>query len=100
MELVRLSVTVTGATPALPPLAGLHHGESQRARTAEVYFDGGGFQPTTVVGRAEVDESSRPGPLIVESMDTTIVVPPDWTARGVGDGLIMLERTDAGEETR
>ena len=91
MELVRLSVTVSGSDPSLPALTGLQD-RDRRARTTDVYFEEAGFQPTAVVRRADVDELARSGPLIIESMDTTVVVPPEWAARGTPDGLIMLER--------
>ncbi len=33
----------------------------------------------------------RPGPLIIEAMDTTIVVPPGWRGRADARGFIVLE---------
>ncbi len=33
----------------------------------------------------------RPGPLIIEAMDTTIVVPPGWRCRADAGGFIVLE---------
>ena len=47
--------------------------------------------------RAAVEEGPVAGPAIVESYDTTIVVPPGCTARGAGAGCIAIEMegTDA-----
>ena len=33
----------------------------------------------------------RPGPLIIEAMDTTVVVPPGWRCRADARGFILLE---------
>jgi N-methylhydantoinase A/oxoprolinase/acetone carboxylase beta subunit len=35
------------------------------------------------------------GPLIVESPDTTVVVPPAWRLRAEPGGLLALEKTHA-----
>lgn len=47
--------------------------------------------------RAAVERDSVAGPAIIESYDTTIVVPPGCTARAVGAGCIAIEmeETDA-----
>jgi N-methylhydantoinase A len=47
--------------------------------------------------RAAVERNSVAGPAIIESYDTTIVVPPGCTARAVGAGCIAIEmeETDA-----
>ena len=39
--------------------------------------------------------ASRPGPLIVEAPDTTIVVPPGWRLHVDAGSLIVLERAHA-----
>ena len=39
--------------------------------------------------------TSRPGPLIVEAADTTVVIPPGWHLSVEADGLIALERLHA-----
>ena len=38
---------------------------------------------------------TRPGPLIVESADTTVVVPPGWRLIAEAGGLLALERSHA-----
>jgi N-methylhydantoinase A/oxoprolinase/acetone carboxylase beta subunit len=37
----------------------------------------------------------RPGPLIVESPDTTVLVPPPWQLTVEAGGLIALEKPHA-----
>ncbi len=46
---------------------------------------------TRLVARAALEKGSVTGPAVVESYDTTIVVPPDCTARAAGAGCIALE---------
>ena len=97
IELVRLAVTVAGEDAPLPALE-TQRGEQERpARTTEVYFEEGGFQPTPVVPRTELGDEERSGPLIVESIDTTVVVPPGWALQRLPGGVIELRRaTRAG----
>ncbi len=47
--------------------------------------------PTRLIPRAAVDYEPIAGPVIIESYDTTIVVPPDCSARAVGSGCIAIE---------
>jgi N-methylhydantoinase A len=102
VELVRLIVTATATdTAELPPLrldARGHAGatDAPGERTAEVHF-GDGFTATTVIPRSALaGGESRPGPLIVESMDTTVVVPPGWTVSSDPVGILELWRDGTG----
>ena len=36
---------------------------------------------TPVVSRAEIGDQPRPGPLLIDEYDTTVVVPPGWSVR-------------------
>jgi N-methylhydantoinase A len=101
VELVRLTVTVTAAEgAAIPDLSletrgGVADQEPPDARSVEAYF-GDGFETTPVVPRSElVSAGPRPGPLIVESMDTTVVVPPGWTVQSDAVGVLELQRAGA-----
>jgi N-methylhydantoinase A len=105
VELVRLMVTATAAdTGALPALSLDVHGrtaaaDAPEARTADVHFDGG-FQPTPVIARTElIGAESRQGPLIVESLDTTVVVPPGWTVESDEVGILELRRSGGSESS-
>ena len=44
-----------------------------------------------VLAREDLAGAERPGPVIVESMDTTVVVPPGWSCRAGDQGCIVLE---------
>lgn len=58
----------------------------------QVYFGREkGFMPTAVVTRAMLSAGARPGPLIVQEYDTTIVVPPDCTVSLDAFGNILID---------
>ena len=43
--------------------------------------------------RSSVGETPEPGPLLVDEYDTTVVVPPGWSARrDAATGTLVLER--------
>ena len=59
----------------------------------EVFFPDSGFVPTDIVRRDRLAPGeTRSGPLIVESMDSTVVVPPGWTLTAAPTGILDLTR--------
>jgi N-methylhydantoinase A len=91
IELVRISVVVAAPVPVLPPMASAVAGDGAAPETArEVFFPEQGFVETPVI-RREVARSAA-GPLIVESMDSTVVVPPQWRLDLGAGGLLELTR--------
>ena len=58
--------------------------------TRPIHYPGHGFVETPVVRRESAE--SRPGPLAVESMDSTVVVPPHWRLEVASDGILELRR--------
>jgi N-methylhydantoinase A len=106
VEFVRLVVTAIAlAAQPLPDLSLDVRGRTQSGRTASertahVHFGTDGFCATTVMSRDElVGVGERPGPIVVEAVDTTIVVPPGWRVRSDEVGILELLRSggDAGE---
>jgi N-methylhydantoinase A len=103
LELVRLQVV---ADEGAPPLASLpsetHEGEAagagptagaDRATTRDVHFPGHGFVAATIVRREALAAGTRlDGPVIVESMDSTVVVPPGWSLHAAPSGILDLEK--------
>ena len=92
IELVRLSVVAMGEPPVF---AGLPSEEAEGAGPArrDVFFPGSGFVPTDIVRRERLAcGDTRPGPLIVESMDSTVVIPPGWTLATTPSGILDLTR--------
>ncbi|MBS1895709.1 MAG: hydantoinase/oxoprolinase family protein [Actinobacteria bacterium] len=50
-----------------------------------------GEYETPVVVRADLDEAGTQGPLLIEEMDATIVIPPDCVAIPGKDGSVLIE---------
>lgn len=77
----------------------LDPGPESSARSRQAYFGPAqGSMETRILCRSEIPETFIPGPVIVEDMDTTVVVPPDWdVARGRVESIIMRKR---GSELR
>lgn len=50
-----------------------------------------GWHDTPLLARADL-EAPRRGPIIIEEYDGTIVVPPDFVARIVAHGCVLIER--------
>ncbi len=82
LELVTVRVAVA-LPPAGVPLEGSGGAEEQKSRP--VRFAGDEVSATVVRGVPE----SVDGPAIVELDESTVVVPPDWTARADAAGLRM-----------
>jgi N-methylhydantoinase A len=56
---------------------------------------GGDDLDVPVRTRSSVGEAPEPGPLLVDEYDTTVVVPPGWSARrDAATGTLVLERAD------
>jgi N-methylhydantoinase A len=67
-----------------------------RLPSREAYFPETGVVDCPVVAREALEPGAgRPGPLIVESADTTVVVPPTWRLGVEPGGLMMLEAAHA-----
>jgi len=67
--------------------------EHHEADSRDAYFGSEhGMLQTPVLGRTDLGEEPRPGPLIVEEMDATTVIPPGAAARvdEVGNVVISL----------
>ena len=62
------------------------------AREREAYFKETGLVRCAVLPREGLSAGfEQPGPLIIEAMDTTVVVPPGWRSRANAGGFITLE---------
>ena len=92
VEIVTARLTACKALPGLPPeQASVRREGAPRRR--EAWFRATGFAPTPVLDRDTLDPAAvLHGPLIVEQMDTTTVVPPGWSLRVDGLGNLVLER--------
>ena len=92
IELVRLSVVALGEPPVFAGLPS-EEIEDQGPDLRDVFFPESGFVPTDIVRRERLAPGeTRQGPLIVESMDSTVVVPPGWTLTAAPTGILDLTR--------
>ncbi|MFT3820810.1 MAG: hydantoinase/oxoprolinase family protein [Rubrivivax sp.] len=68
-------------------------GEAREPRKRSVWFEAAGFVDTEVVWRDALAPLARvDGPAIVESFDSTIVIPPSWAARADARGFLHISR--------
>jgi N-methylhydantoinase A len=66
---------------------------SARERRRDAWFPEQGFVPTPVLWREGLSAGSRvEGPAILESADSTIVIPPSWIAAVDAAGYIRMRR--------
>jgi N-methylhydantoinase A len=92
IELVRLSVVATEEPPAFASLPS-EGGSGGEAGTRQVYFPGHGYAATRVVRRESLAPGEQAdGPMIVESMDSTVVVPPEWSLQASENGILDVTR--------
>ncbi len=95
IELVRLAVVATAPAASLPPFTPNGSGPPGEPETRDVFFPQGGFQPTPILHREQLRPGEvRAGPLVVESMDSTVVVPPHWSLAVREDGMLELGRQE------
>jgi N-methylhydantoinase A len=93
VQLVNLRLTAIGRLPGLL-LAQPGDRSETRTRVRDAWFPGSGFVATPVHWRPGLAEGDTiAGPLIVEAVDSTTVVPPGWTARIDAMGFMRLIRS-------
>ncbi len=94
IELVRLSVVATGEepVPSRRPGGG-GDGDGATVDPRPVFFPGHDYVETRVVRRSTLaSDTELDGPLVVEEMDSTIVVPPGWSLSVLTDGMLEVTR--------
>ncbi len=97
LEILNLRVTGRSAQRGSAPGAALapeRSGAPPAAADRRAYFGRDvGSVATPVLARAALAAGNRAGPLIVEEMDATTLVPPRWSASLDDGGNLILERT-------
>ena len=91
VQLVNLRLTAIGRSPEL--ILRQHGGAGRPVRERSAWFPETGFTACQVHWRDGLNAgASLAGPAIVEALDTTVVVPPGWTARVDERGYIRMRR--------
>lgn len=92
VQIVNLRLTATGHLQAIPLAAEVTE-PGPPLTERPVWFPGTGeaLCPIRTRGRLRQD-GGMPGPLILEEMDTTVVVPPGWNAMVDTQGFLVLRR--------
>jgi N-methylhydantoinase A len=89
IELVRLAVIASGEAPSFARLPGVPEENGAAPREREVFFPDTGFVSARILRReALAGGAELAGPAIVEFMDSTVVVPPEWTLTARDDGIL------------
>jgi N-methylhydantoinase A len=92
VEAVTARLVAVALRPAPPPEALPPPAAPGLFVQREVWFRATGFVPTPVLHRATLARGiATPGPLVIEQMDTTTIVPPGWSARCDALGNLLLE---------
>jgi N-methylhydantoinase A len=92
VTLVTLRLTAIGHLPGLQ-LRQPHDPALRKTRERRVWFRAGGFAAIPVHWREGLAPGETlAGPAIIEAMDSTIVIPPDWTALIDDDGYVRMAR--------
>jgi N-methylhydantoinase A len=96
IELVRLQVVLAGDAPSLESLGAWSAGaDAAVAGSRDVWFPEAGFVPATILRRESLLRGAAvDGPLVVEEMDSTIVVPPHWRLTLAEADILELVRKD------
>jgi N-methylhydantoinase A len=93
IELVRLQVVALGDRPPVRAGSDGTRPASPGAEERDVWFPEAGFAATAVRRRESLPAGGAlEGPLVVEEMDSTIVVPPGWTLAVLPDGVLEMTK--------
>ncbi len=101
VEIRAVRLTALGASSTRPDItvvADKPSGAIGRMRPA-LFSLWDGAKDVTVVARPDLAPEPRPGPLLVDEYDTTIVVPPEWQVRLDPSGAVVMEQLEPGEVT-
>jgi N-methylhydantoinase A len=92
VQLVNIRVTALGRRPGLTIRQPASAGPARKGRR-QAWFRETGRVEVEVLARERLAAGSKiDGPAIVESLDSTLVVPPGWRGTVDGDGFLLLAR--------
>jgi N-methylhydantoinase A len=104
VQLVSLRVTAIGAIPTLTistATAAANSATSAVKAQRQVWFRGMGAAQATIYDRRHMPAGLiAPGPAVIESLESTILVPPAWQARMDDSGFVHLTHSHNGGDAR
>ncbi|HLN11395.1 MAG TPA: hydantoinase/oxoprolinase family protein [Xanthobacteraceae bacterium] len=93
VQIVSVRVTAVGATPALTIRDAPEHSDGSLKSRRPVWFRATGAVDADIHDRRRMPAGSvAPGPAVIESLESTILVPPGWQAAMNPDGFVVLSR--------
>lgn len=94
VQMVNVRLRAIGEIP--PVRLSQPTGEGAVPRSRSVWFRGHGDAEAHVLDRAAMAADQKvPGPAVIESLESTILVPPGWTARMDSDGFLHITGEDS-----
>jgi N-methylhydantoinase A len=94
VQIVNIRVAAIGTIPPLRIRQELSAGaESPVKGERAAWFRATGETKAKILDRARMSSGHQTtGPAVIESLESTILVPPGWAARMDADGFIILSR--------
>lgn len=90
VQMVNIRLSAVGEIPGIRLAQPAGEGGAEKGNRS-LWFRKHGELEAQVFNRAAMTQNqTSPGPAIIESLESTILVPPGWTARLDGDGFIHL----------
>jgi len=96
VQMVNLRLTAIGRLEGLDlRQTSATGGGSSMTGSRKVWFKGTSRVDCAIHDRDKMNAGAEaPGPAVIQAVDTTIVVPPGWTARADDNGYIIMEASD------
>lgn len=92
IEVMTLRAIARGPAPARDLYGSATPAHAGPSGSRQAYFGpDAGYVEARVLSRPDLEEPTT-GPILVEEYDTTIVVPPDWSARLTDDLDVLMEK--------
>ena len=102
VEIRAVRLTVLGAESPTPEIAVEASALPRPTSTTRstLFSLRAGRLDVAVVDRLDLTADRRPGPLLIDEYDTTIVVPPEWRVRLDASGAVVMERVAEQDTTK
>jgi N-methylhydantoinase A len=102
VQIVSVRVTAIGATAPLAIRDSVARAGTDAVKTKrQLWFRDSGVTDATIYDRKRMPAGfAVAGPAVIESLESTILVPPGWQAEMNADGFVLLTRRQQGERRR